>query len=136
MLGLELTPELQRLEFHELAALLYRDNLRVKHSDRSRLAAELSAKKREEEMIEDKMLHEATLGAAHERNTNPTVELCIEHLLAAARPDAFLNETGSGSGKQTWPVLLDRIRFCIGFELLCFGCVWFLGTGLGGELLC
>ena len=75
------TAALRRLKFPEVAALLYRDNIRQKHATRSRLAAELENKKATEALALKRFITEEKPPAC----VDPMVEMFIEHLLVAPK---------------------------------------------------
>ena len=73
------------LQFHELAALVYRDNINIKHDSRKRLAEELVTKKRPE-MLARKSRMKALVDQA-KPSPNLLAEIIIEHLLVASGTD-------------------------------------------------
>ena len=78
VLNLQPTPDFMSLAFHELSALLYRDNIWQKHAARNRLNIELTRNK----MLEDH--EEKTRLKALKTSLPPPqqmAELVIEHLL-------------------------------------------------------
>ena len=79
LLGLPPRPRIYQMQFHELAALVYRDNIWQKHADQKRLHQELTNKKQPEEMERAKRRK-----ALKDRSTEPSglSMLMIEHLLA------------------------------------------------------
>lgn len=79
ILGLQPSTELYQMQFNQLAALLYRDNIRQKHQARDRLLKELTDKKAEEDRHKD-ALKKLDFGG---QNKDPVAELLVEHLLIA-----------------------------------------------------
>ena len=70
-----------KCSFNQLAALLYRDNIRQKHQARDRLLKELTDKKAEEDRLRHKdALKKLDFGG---QNKDPVAELLVEHLLIA-----------------------------------------------------
>ena len=80
MLGL--APSLvSNLEFHELASLLYRDTVAVKHQNRDRLAQELGLKGQEEEREKKK---KTSRFASQQQKSDFMAEMVVEHLKAVS----------------------------------------------------
>ena len=79
-MGLSETAALKRFKFADLAALLYRDDIRQKHATRSRLAAELEDKKATEAVALKRFIAEKPPACV-----DPMVEMFIEHLLVAPK---------------------------------------------------
>lgn len=73
--------DLYRLDFGQLSALLYRDTVKQKHSDRARLNKELEDKKQDE----DNERAQRRITASSSKPPNTFVSLVIEHLLAVAQ---------------------------------------------------
>lgn len=69
------------MEFHELSALLYRDNIREKHDAKKRLHNELEEKKKPEEQTK-----KAKLKAVADAKQKPSTMavLLMEHLIAVS----------------------------------------------------
>lgn len=81
ILGLKQTPEFMSLEFHQLAALLYRDNVWVKHAPRDRLRKELA----EKAVVDiEKQITDTSLPQQH------MIYVYVEHLLGVSWKDAQL----------------------------------------------
>lgn len=73
------------LQFHELAALVYRDNINIKHDNRKRLAEELVRKKRPEILARKARMK--ALADQAKPSPNLLAEIIIEHLLVASGTD-------------------------------------------------
>ena len=71
---------LEGLPFHKLAKLLYRDNVDVKHSDRTRLCRELHRNKALEFQAEQEHLKELKI---HRNKFTPMAEVILHHLVEA-----------------------------------------------------
>jgi len=77
-----LAPSLvSNLEFHELASLLYRDTLTIKHQNRDRLAQELGLKGQEEEREKKK---KTSRFASQQQKSDFMAEMVVEHLKAVS----------------------------------------------------
>lgn len=70
------------LPFHELAALVYRDVVAVKHDSRERLQKELVSKKKLEDRERKKRAKELT---DNQKKPTSMALLILEHLLAVAK---------------------------------------------------
>lgn len=74
--------DLYRLDFGQLSALLYRDTVKQKHSDRARLNKELEDKKQDED---NERAQRRITASSSKPPVNTFVSLVIEHLLAVAQ---------------------------------------------------
>ena len=81
---LGLTPlQVEDLQFHELAALVYRDNIYMKHGDRTRLLKELDVKKQPEMTVRKAR----TKALADQAKASPDLMsgIILEHLHTVSR---------------------------------------------------
>ena len=74
---MEETDSFKSWSFSDLAALLYRDNIKQKHSSRERLSKELSTKK----ALEEKLVASKSSIEIDARVGDSMVEMLIEHIL-------------------------------------------------------
>ena len=80
ILGLEPSIALYEMNFSALCALLYRDTVQQKHSNRGRLVAELTDKKAAED--KDKQARLKSIRDSSREGVEPMADILLEHLLA------------------------------------------------------
>ncbi|CAE7402879.1 unnamed protein product, partial [Symbiodinium necroappetens] len=90
LLHLEPSPYLQQLNARELASMLYRDNLRLKHAPRKRLQDELDSAKLADNMRQMQADRESGLLELTTAATDPLARALLSHLQEVGQRDQVM----------------------------------------------